>query len=572
MSLRVLKSAEFRAALGFSIALVVFEALTLHLAYVPYLLYPTVVPRRMIVSCGLILVGYGLTTMYVWASLTATRRIRAVYFAVFALAVFLEYGYRNALGGFATADDLMVAFWGAVTPLKRGVAESYVSWLALVPSVGYVVLLANVRSTPRTRVPTLAVVLAALFALNVPVFLFVSDPSFRQYRGYPTTSLAGFFRSWTEVGVWRWRLAVQGPREAVSHEAVPPPANNIVLVIDESVRGDHLSLNGYDRATTPALDELRREGLLTNWGIAVAGANCSAASNRLLWVGWPSADLPAQNREIWTWPSIAQYAKAMGYRTHYFDGHPWNWLVDSVDLREFDRWLARESFRGTSDKDVDFAIADRVTEIVDASVGNFIWINKAGIHAPYDLVYERHDAIWTPIASEYFHPRKENVAALVNSYDNAIRYNVDGFFGRLDINNRRPGTVFLYTSDHGQSLSEQGESWTHCSDLRGGDLKRDREAIVPLFMIVAGQKLQDAARAFNRAAHANIFATVLDLMSVPASARRHRYWPSLLPPNRFEFRERYYFMSDAIEGQSPFGALARFDEPPEQSNVLPASR
>jgi glucan phosphoethanolaminetransferase (alkaline phosphatase superfamily) len=127
---------------------------------------------------------------------------------------------------------------------------------------------------------------------------------------------------------------------------------------------------------------------------------------------------------------------------------------------------------------------------------------------------------------------------LINSYDNAIRYNVDGFFHRLDMTSRRPGTTLLYTSDHGQSLHEQGELWNHCSDQRGGSLNRDREAMVPLFMINTGEKARDASAAFNRASHANVFATLLDLMGVPGSSRRHAYEPTLLAFDHFAFRPR----------------------------------
>src|SRR5262245_31468781 len=82
--------------------------------------------------------------------------------------------------------------------------------------------------------------------------------------------------------------------------------------------------------------------------------------------------------------------------------------------------------------DVDFAIADWLAKTLDASTGNCIWINKAGVHARYHLKYPAHAAIWTPIDD------------VINSYDNAIRYNVNGFFRRLDITRRRPHHAALY--------------------------------------------------------------------------------------------------------------------------------
>ena len=119
----------------------------------------------------------------------------------------------------------------------------------------------------------------------------------------------------------------------------------------------------------------------------------------------------------------------------------------------------------------------------------------------------------TPVEDDYGSWDRAPGAAVINSYDNAIRYNVKmGFFRRLDMTRRRPGTTLLYTSDHGQSLHEQAEPWNHCSDRRAESLNRDLEAMVPLFMIIAGEKARDVRSAFNRASHANVFATLLDLM------------------------------------------------------------
>ncbi|MCK7485365.1 MAG: hypothetical protein MZU97_07245 [Bacillus subtilis] len=58
------------------------------------------------------------------------------------------------------------------------------------------------------------------------------------------------------------------------------PQNNIVLVIDESIRGDHLSVNGYSRPTTPFLDDFATSDAdFYNWGVAIAGGTCSHTSN-----------------------------------------------------------------------------------------------------------------------------------------------------------------------------------------------------------------------------------------------------------------------------------------------------
>jgi arylsulfatase A-like enzyme len=45
---------------------------------------------------------------------------------------------------------------------------------------------------------------------------------------------------------------------------------NIVLIILDTVRGDHLSALGYARPTTPHLDRLAREGTVFEKAVAPA--------------------------------------------------------------------------------------------------------------------------------------------------------------------------------------------------------------------------------------------------------------------------------------------------------------
>jgi len=98
---------------------------------------------------------------------------------------------------------------------------------------------------------------------------------------------------------------------------------NIVLIIDESISGNYLSINGYGRSTTPDLAEFVRRGLITNFGIVNSVANCSAFSQLGLRIGLSSFTEGAETNYIATrksLPTIYQYAKRAGYKT---------WLIDS---------------------------------------------------------------------------------------------------------------------------------------------------------------------------------------------------------------------------------------------------
>jgi len=50
----------------------------------------------------------------------------------------------------------------------------------------------------------------------------------------------------------------------------PPGAPNVLLIVLDTVRADHLSSYGYARPTTPHLDKFAREGVLFEWAISPA--------------------------------------------------------------------------------------------------------------------------------------------------------------------------------------------------------------------------------------------------------------------------------------------------------------
>ena len=95
-------------------------------------------------------------------------------------------------------------------------------------------------------------------------------------------------------------------------------------------------------------------------------------------------------------------------------------------------------------------------------------------------------------------------------------------------------TIVVYTSDHGQTLQEKGEAWSHCNNTRP-------EVTVPLLVIGKLKAMPDTR---YYASHGNIFATLLDLMGVPASARTHEYAPSLLTATEGQNQPRYFSDGD----------------------------
>ena len=195
------------------------------------------------------------------------------------------------------------------------------------------------------------------------------------------------------------------------------PQNNIVFIVDESIRGDHLSLNGYSRPTTPYLEELQSQGVLYNWKDSASSGTASLDSNTLLLTG--INHLPDVAQDTRKMPTLFAYAKAMGYRVSLLDVQMnTHWLMRSEDYKMVDEWLTERDFSHGSEYDMDLEAARWIEQKLRSSTGNFIWINKMGAHFPYASRYPPDAAIWQPAETgvEYDPDRR---VELVNSYDNA---------------------------------------------------------------------------------------------------------------------------------------------------------
>ena len=76
-----------------------------------------------------------------------------------------------------------------------------------------------------------------------------------------------------------------GAREEVkiSHDKNAITPDKIFYIVDESVRGDYLSINGFSEDTTPYLNS--QKDLFINFGAVSSSSNCSLTANIALQSG-----------------------------------------------------------------------------------------------------------------------------------------------------------------------------------------------------------------------------------------------------------------------------------------------
>lgn len=455
---------------------------------------------------------------FVWTALNSSRAFQWLYILLFGISSLVQYGFWKAVGRFLSTPDLQIA---SATPLNiwMGAGTLYFNWQFFLPLLGFIALLFTAGNKDKRHQNFRLFFQICLYALFLGTYAVATNIS--TLLG---PSLSSFFGTITQFGVG----SIAPPsRVAIDYSHPGEPRNNIILVIDESIRGDHLSINGYHRETTPFLDQLdATDRTFYNWGVAVAGGTCSYISNVLMITGVrPGVDeFHLSDR----YPTVFQYAKAMGYRTYYMDVQTatlWNGLRGQ-DLVYIDSWHKVIEFEDGYDSDL--RAADLVTQIVSTTTGNFIVLNKRGVHFLYESSYPPEEEVWGPIPANY----RQQPSLVINAYDNGIRYNLENFFGRLLSDpSILDDTTILYTSDHGQTLFENGVDWLHCNHT-------PQEARVPLFML--GRNLPPVDENFH-ASHSNILPTILDLMNVPQAKRIYEYAPSLFSSTKDTPADYYFF-------------------------------
>ena len=288
-------------------------------------------------------------------------------------------------------------------------------------------------------------------------------------------------------------------RPGLEHRATPiaPKAAenlpNVILIIVDTLRADHLSCYHYQRLTSPNLDQLASKGVL--FENAIATASWTLPSHASMFTGLYPNQHRAQrlgDRLGTDVPIISEQLERAGYRTGAFSGSSFFTPRQGLSrgFSEFDDF----SFSPTQafiqihyisalirvmrmiawvDKKMEQSSAININESV------MRWIDDT--QRPFFLVvnyYEVHDPNWTPqpwrqrfSASQRSEKRISDasmstvsevtpqIQKKIDEYDGAIAY-VDNHMQMLinELSRRRfmDNTLLIVTADHGEGLGEHG--------------------------------------------------------------------------------------------------------------------
>ena len=305
---------------------------------------------------------------------------------------------------------------------------------------------------------------------------------------------------------------------------------NIIYIMVDSLRADHVSAYGYERETTPNLDAVvADQGVVFTEATVVAPwtypSNAAMLTSRMpsdIGVDWPDNDTRIPESEM----MLAEFLQEAGYYTAGFTGPFYAEGRFGFD-QGFDVYMKPAGENRANDIN-DLAmgwLSATWTAGLSGTQPLFLYLYYYDPHSwydpppPYDTMYDS-TYTGTLTAEVYGHgkivvtgqytPTQRDIEHLLALYDGEITYwdfRLGEMFDYLDSIDLLEESIILVTSDHGQMFGEHGK-WLHRNSLyeevlRVPFLLRYRDLITP------GQVITTPVQTLD------VTPTLLDLAGLP---------------------------------------------------------
>ena len=375
--------------------------------------------------------------------------------------------------------------------------------------------LARVRWWPQAGRNLLAMI-AALLAIAALVFALFADLSSTmrnhhamRYLINPANSLYALVDLATQSNA-----KPAGPPLPIGRDAhIAPRAAGalpplLMLVVGETARADHFSLNGYARTTNP---ELASHGVLSFKNVMSCGTN-TAASLPCMFSHLGKAAFEARDRDHENLLDLVQRA---GMAVLWIDNQAGCKglceRVPHVDTCTDDECMDETLLRGL-DARIDALPAEARAR------GVLLVLHQMGSHGP--AYFKRSPPDRKPFVPECTTNALQQCdrAALINGYDNSIVY-TDHVLAQaitwLERAQARYDTTLIYVSDHGESLGENN-LYLHGLPYAVAPVEQKH---VPMLLWPVAERNAACLRAQQDVplTHDNLFHTSLGMLGIVAS-------------------------------------------------------
>jgi len=267
---------------------------------------------------------------------------------------------------------------------------------------------------------------------------------------------------------------------------------NVMVIVIDALRHDHLGCYGYERNTTPNMDKLASEG--TRFAQAISAGSWTAESVPSILTGtYPPTHQIRDwngilNREVGT---LAEELSAKGYQCVFWGNHR---LLRKIDIHAgFNKVYSSDKY--VHDKPIlsEYAFTSRIINRIKTRYKDrpfFFYIHYEGCHAPYrppapyKYMYLRDKyrkepkfiPISTTNSNTLIYDRRKSIPWIVNEnnitdpdyyisqYDGALSYadtQLQRLMDSLSSFGLDKNTLVILTADHGELLGEHDIYFNH---------------------------------------------------------------------------------------------------------------
>lgn len=327
-----------------------------------------------------------------------------------------------------------------------------------------------------------------------------------------------------EDGYNRYLEQLPDANSRPSHSDLLEEAHGIVFVlhIGESVKASHLSLNGYERKTTPWLDEQARAIAFPNW---IAPACSTTLAHVVMLTDAEGVNASTYLPEGGSCGPVTDLLLAQDFSLHALLPQKESMNHSAEHEGTIFRALAHATqvhYAESPEAWDDAATLRGILGSAPPDQNVMLLVYNSGSHTPFQH-YDRENPPFAP-AEPYGNRHGIDGDKVRNAYDSTIHY-LDEYVRRICKELRGRPFVYIYVSDHGECVGDNGY-WTRGCFMDGSaDFHSDEASRVGAF-IVYSEELERLhphfAEAISRMrahegetlCHAHLFHTILGLFGI----------------------------------------------------------
>lgn len=244
-------------------------------------------------------------------------------------------------------------------------------------------------------------------------------------------------------------VAEEYRRTFISESVANSDSLVVVFVVGESLRSDHLQVNGYERETTPylakesnlvMLDNIYSEPCFTHTSVPHIMTRADSLDSQKAYYeeSFVSIFNDAGFRTTW----IANQESVSTYAYFMNECDTLIYVNGSKSVYTFDKWL---------DEDI---LPHLENELQYENSNQLHILHSIGSHWWYNSHYTDEFEVYTPVIESRV-VSSNTQEEMINSYDNTILYTDFFLKNTIDLI-RDKNSILIFLSDHGESLGEDG--------------------------------------------------------------------------------------------------------------------